>query len=70
MPDPESFRAQLAAAVVTAPRTPNGIPLIGYNQLEIKDANAAPLISVLADIVLAACAQPLLTLPQAYAAAA
>jgi hypothetical protein len=53
-----SFRAWLDQVSAEAPRTATGIPLIGFDQLDLKDASAAPLISVLADIIQAACVQP------------
>jgi len=62
----EAFQSQLAAAILLAPCMPNGIPLVGYNELETKHASMAPLISVLADIVLTTCVRPSDPSPQAH----
>ena len=50
MSDRQSFRAWLDQAIAEAPRTAGGIPLIGADVLDLKDAQAAPLIVALADI--------------------
>ena len=47
-----------AAELVAAPRAANGIPLIGLDDLDLKDAQAAPLIAALADIIEATCVLP------------
>jgi hypothetical protein len=59
----------LAADLVSAPRSPNGIPLIGLDALDLKDAQAAPLISALADIIEALCVVPC-AVPTTHASAA
>jgi hypothetical protein len=53
----ETFRAWFDQAIHEAPRTDAGIPLIGTELLDLKDAQAAPLIVALADIIEAACVQ-------------
>jgi hypothetical protein len=69
--DPISdFHSWLATATDGAPRTPNGIPLIGYDQLDLQDASAAPLISALADIIEATCVRAAPVVPMTHAAAA
>jgi hypothetical protein len=55
--DPQAFRAWLETAIGDDPRTPGDIPLIGVDQLHLRDAQAAPLIAVLADIILSTCVQ-------------
>jgi hypothetical protein len=54
MSDPEQFRAWLAEVSAAAPRA-GEVPLIGYDELDLQDAQAAALISVLADIIEASC---------------
>jgi len=49
--------------------TATGIPLIGYDDLDLKDAQAVPLISVLADIIEATCVLPT-AVPTTHAEAA
>ena len=58
MSDSQSFRAWLDQAIAEAAHTTGGIPLIGADVLELKDAQAAPLIVVLADIIEASCVRP------------
>jgi hypothetical protein len=55
--------------LASAPRAANGIPLLGLDQLDLKDAQAAPLISVLADIIEALCVIPC-AVPTTHASAA
>ncbi len=69
MSDTTSFRAQLDQAIAWSPRTANGIPLLGYDELDLKDSQAAPLISVLADIIEATCVLPA-AVPMTHATAA
>jgi len=69
MNDRQPFRAQLDQAIAEAPRTSNGIPLLGYDALDLRDAQAAPLISALADIIEATCVLPC-AVPTTHAAAA
>jgi hypothetical protein len=64
-----SFRTQLDRAVAVVPRTDTGIPLIGYDDLDLKDSQAVPLISALADIIEATCVLPTVV-PMTHAAAA
>ncbi len=47
-----------------------GIPLIGYHELDLKDASAAPLISILADMLLTQCTRPALAPANAQPVAA
>ena len=68
MSDRETFRAWLDQATAKAPCL-NDIPLIGFDQLDLKMASAAPLISALADIVEATCVRPT-AVPTTHAAAA
>jgi hypothetical protein len=65
---PPTFRAQLDQAIAEAPCS-GDIPMIGYDQLDLKDAQAAALISVLADIIEAVCVLPS-AVPTTHAAAA
>ncbi len=58
MSDRESFRARLTDAMADVPRTSSGIPLLDVAQLDLKDAQAAALISALADIIEAPCVIP------------
>jgi hypothetical protein len=53
-----TFRTQLDTAIAQGQRTQIGIPLIEADKLDLKDAQAAPLIILLADIVEAACVRP------------
>jgi hypothetical protein len=69
MNDPETFRAMLAAATADVPRTSTGIPLIDATKLDLKDAQIAPLIILLADVIEAACVQ-LSVVPMMHANAA
>jgi hypothetical protein len=55
MNDSRSFRTWLDQVIATAPHTANDIPLIGAESLDLKDAQATPLIVVLADIIEATC---------------
>jgi hypothetical protein len=64
-----SFREKLDQAITESQCTPNGIPLIGVAELDLKDAQAAPLIVLLADIVEAACVRPA-AVPMTHAKAA
>lgn len=41
-----------------APRTAEGIPLVGLDEIDLKDAQVAPLIVALADIIESACVRP------------
>lgn len=58
MSNRETFRAWLDQATAGADRAPGDIPLIGLDQLDLRDAQAVPLISALADIIEAACVLP------------
>jgi hypothetical protein len=58
MDDCETFRSWLDGAIAVAPRTSNDVPLIGADALDFKDASAATLIAVLADIIESACVHP------------
>jgi hypothetical protein len=58
-----------AADLASAPCSPNGIPLISLDTLDLKDAQAAPLISALADIIEALCIVPC-AVPTTHASAA
>ena len=49
--------AELNQIIADAPYSINGIPLIDLDQLHLRDAQAAPLIAVLADIILSTCVQ-------------
>jgi hypothetical protein len=49
--------AERNQAVADAPYSINDIPLIDLDQLHLRDAQAAPLIAILADIILATCVQ-------------
>lgn len=69
MNDAAAFRAWLDEATSSARHTPNGVPLIGYDALDIKDAQAAPLIVALADIIEATCVVPCVV-PMTHATAA
>lgn len=51
----DTFCAWLDQAIAEAPRTAEGIPLIGAADLDLKDAQAAPLIVALADIIERIC---------------
>ncbi len=68
--DQHVFRAWLEQATANAPCTPGGVPLIDYDQLDLADASAAPLISVLADIIEATCLRPSFAVPETHANAA
>lgn len=63
------FVTWLATEIAKAPWTTTGIPLIGYNDLDLKDAQAVPLISALADIIEATCIRPA-AVPTTHATAA
>jgi len=69
MIDRESFLTQLDQAIAEAPRTQGGIPLIGAEQLDLRDAQVAPLISLLADLIEATCVLPT-AVPMTHASAA
>jgi hypothetical protein len=51
----DAFRAWLDQAIAEAPRTEGGIPLLGAETLDLKDAAAVSLIVALADIIERAC---------------
>jgi hypothetical protein len=57
MIDSEVFRAWLAEAGASAPHA-GDIPLLGYDQLDLQDAQAAALLTVLAEIIEATCVVP------------
>jgi hypothetical protein len=65
MNDPAAFRTWLDQATITAPRSPDGIPLIGLDQLDLKEANAAALVNAMADIIVATCSHTALAMPAA-----
>jgi hypothetical protein len=67
MSDPQAFRAWLDQAISEAPRTAGGTPLIGFDALDLKDAQAAPLIVALADIIEHTCVS---AVPTTHATAA
>jgi hypothetical protein len=68
MGDTRTFRAQLDQAIAEALES-GDIPMIGYGDLDLKDAQAAALISALADIIEASCTVPSVV-PTTHAAAA
>jgi hypothetical protein len=53
-----SFRTWLDQAKAEAPRTANDIPLIEGDALDFRNAQVAPLIILLADVIEAACVWP------------
>jgi hypothetical protein len=57
MNDPENFRAWLEEAIADTPYSLNGIALPGLEQLHLRDAQVAPLIALLAEIMLSTCTQ-------------
>jgi hypothetical protein len=59
-----------AQSITSETVTLDGIPLIGYDQLDLKEASAAPLISILADILISQCTRPALAPANAQPAAA
>jgi hypothetical protein len=69
MSDIATFRAWLDAAIIDAPRTPNGVPLIGTESLTVREAPVAALISALADIIEATCTYSSFAVPETHAAA-
>jgi hypothetical protein len=63
-----SAHAQFEAAIAEAQHhTPNGIPLVDFDQLDLKDANAAALINAMADIIVSMCSRTALAMPAAAA---
>jgi hypothetical protein len=69
MSDRESFRVWLDQTTTAASHTPSGIPLLDLDGLDLKDAQAVPLISALADIIEATCVLPA-AVPMTHATAA
>ncbi len=59
----------LHAAISNAPRTVHAIPLLDLDQLDLREAQAAPLIVALADIIEATCARST-AVPMTHAVAA
>jgi hypothetical protein len=70
MSDAQTSRAWIDQVTTDTPRAACGIPLIGFDQLDLKDASAAPLISVLADIILSTCVTASAVVPETHASAA
>lgn len=65
---PATFAGRVGLSLEESP-TIGGIPLIGLDQLDLKDAQTAALISVLADIIEATCVLPA-AVPTTHATAA
>ena len=55
MSDQQSFSAWLDQTITEDSHITEGIPLIGLGQLHLRDAQAAPLIVALADIIESVC---------------
>lgn len=71
MDDPLQFRSWLGMSIDAAPSQHNSIPpLIGLDQLSLKDAQAAPLVALLADVIESTCVGASFVVPATHANAA